>query len=142
MQLEIVDTVYIVAYLRRSDPLHGEAVSIVERLGPHRKVSQASLIELDLLMKSRGFTFKERLKSWTLLGKIIPEEAIEPLNPHDFAIATVLVEEHGLDYFDALIAAQCIARNAKPLTTDRDIVEIVSKTSMRELLDKYRANTT
>ena len=124
---EIVDTVYLIAYLRPSDPLHSRAMEIMESLGGHRRVSQASLIELDLLMKSRGFTTEERLKTWTFLRKIIPTEAIEPVNPQDFAIATLLTEKYGLDYFDALIAAQCITRNAKPLTTDKEIIEAITK---------------
>ncbi len=142
MQLEVVDTVYIIAYLRPSDPLHSEALSIVEGLGPHRRVSQASLIELDLLMKSRGFTVAERLKTWMLLEKVIPIEAIEPLSPQDFALAAILIEKQALDYFDALIAAQCIARNARPVTTDRDIIEIVSGTSREQLVSGLGLNPT
>jgi len=126
---EIVDTVYLIAYLRPSDPLHSRATEIMESLGGHRKVSQASLIELDLLMKYRGFTTEERLKTWTFLEKIIPTEAIEPVNSQDFAIATLLTEKYGLDYFDALIVAQCITRNAKPLTTDKEVIEAVAKES-------------
>lgn len=136
--MEIVDTVYLIAYLRPSDPLHTKAVEIIESLGNHRKVSQASLIELDLLMKSRGFTIDERLKTWTLLEKIIPIEAIEPVSPQDFAIAVILAEKHGLDYFDALIAAQCITRNAKPLTTDKEIIKIVSKGLKEELSKEWK----
>jgi len=124
-----VDTVYLVAYLKPSEPLHGEAVGVLESLGPSRKVSQAALIELDLLMKSRGFTLDERLKTWKFLEKLIPVETIEPIIPQDFTVATVLTEKYGLDYFDGLVAAQCIIRNAKPLTTDKDIVNIISKVS-------------
>ena len=138
MQLEIIDTVYIVAYLRSSDPLHSEAKSVMEELRPHRRVSQASLLELDLLMKSRGFTLAERLKTWILLEKIIPNELVELLNPQDLTIAVILTEKYGLDYFDALIAAQCITRNAKPLTTDKDIIEAVSKTSKDKLLSELK----
>ena len=138
MQLEIADTVYIMAYFRLSDPLHSEAINIIEGLGSHRKVSQASLLELDLLMKSRGFTPAERLKTWILLEKVIPIEAVEVLNPQDFTVATVLTEKYGLDYFDALVAAQCITRNAKPVTTDEDIIEAVSKTSKDKLLSELK----
>jgi len=50
-------------------------------------------------------------------------------NELDFTIATLLTEKYGLDYFDALIVAQCITRNAKPLTTDKEVIEAVAKES-------------
>ena len=56
-------------------------------------------------MKSRGFTSEERLKTWALLEKVISTEVIEPVNPHDFTIATLLAGKYGLEYFDALIAS-------------------------------------
>ena len=84
-----MDTVYLVAYLKPSEPLHDEAVGVLESLGPSRKISQAALIELDLLMKSRGFTLDERLKTWKFLEKLIPAKTIEPIIPRDFTIAAV-----------------------------------------------------
>ena len=58
--MEIVDTVYLVAYFRPNDPLHDRAIEVLEGLDEERRVSQAALIELDLLMKSRGFNYRER----------------------------------------------------------------------------------
>jgi len=125
--LEIVDTVYLVAYLRRSDPLHAEAARILEGLGAERKVSQVALVELDLLMKSRGFTPSERAKTWMLLEALIPPEAVEPLRPKDLALASLLEQERSMDYFDALIASQCILRGARPLTNDREVLAAVNE---------------
>ncbi len=125
----IIDTVYLVAYLRSRDPLHRQAMEILENLDSETKVSQASLIELDLLMKSRGFTDSERAKTWSILEKIIPIECIEIVTPRDLALAAMLVERYSMDYFDALIAAQCINRNARPLTTDSKIIEVVNALS-------------
>ena len=128
-----MDTVYLVAYLKPSEPLHDEAVGVLESLGPNRKISQAALIELDLLMKSRGFTLDERLKTWKFLEKLIPAETVELIIPQDFTIAAVLTEKYGLDYFDGLVAAQCMVRNAKPLTTDKDIINVVSKVTISDI---------
>ncbi len=47
-----MDTVYLVAYFRLSDPLHRDAVKIIEGLSKNRKITEASLIEFDLLMKA------------------------------------------------------------------------------------------
>ncbi len=89
------------------------------------RVSQAALIELNLIMKSRGFTIEERRATWLLLSAVLGD-AIESLLPSDLALAVEL-EAEVMDYFDALIAAQCINRRAEPLTTDRDILEAVRK---------------
>ncbi|MEM0328134.1 MAG: PIN domain-containing protein [Thermoproteota archaeon] len=125
--MEIVDTVYLIAYLLVEDKLHEEATKIIDRLSENRKVSQASLLELDLLMKSRKFNFEEKTKAWSLLDKVIPVNFIEIITPQDFLVASALTRDQKLDYFDALVAAQCTNRNAKPLTTDKKIIDAVKK---------------
>ena len=123
--MEIVDTMYLVAYFRPSEALHKESREILEGLGVDRRVSQAALIEFDLLMKSRGLGFKDRVKVWRVLRGVITPESVEPLIPLDMAIAAYLAEVWDLDYFDSLIAAQCFSRDAKPLTTDREVIKAV-----------------
>lgn len=125
--LEIVDTVYLIAYLRANEARHEKALELLSGLGASRRISQAALLELDLLMKSRGFNPEEREKVWSFLEQLIPEDAVEVLLPADFLIAVRLHEEGGLDYFDALVAAQCILRGATPLTTDSDILRAVKE---------------
>ena len=125
--MEIIDTVYLIAYFRPSDPLHENAIAYLENLGDDRVVSQASLIEFDLLMKTRGLESEEMRKTWLILHKLIDASTIEPVTPLDMAIATYLVTTYNLDYFDSLISAQCIVREAKPLTTDKEILDVVSK---------------
>jgi len=78
-------------------------------------------------MKTRRLKSEERLKTWLVLHRLINTNTIEPITPLDMAIATHLVTNYNLDYFDSLISAQCITRKAKPLTTDREIIDIVSK---------------
>jgi len=122
--VEIIDTVYLVAYLNPADRLHNEAARIIESIGETGRVSQAALLELDLLMKSRGFTLSERRDAWTLLSALVGNY-VEPVLPSDFSLAAILAETHGLDYFDSLVAAQCINRGAEPLTTDEQITRVV-----------------
>ncbi len=125
--MEIVDTVYLVAYFRPSDPLHRKSREVLGGLEVDRKVSQAALVEFDLLMKSRGLGFKERVKVWHVLRGAIMPESVELLTPLDMGIAAYLAEVWGMDYFDSLIAAQCVSRGAKPLTTDREIIDAVQR---------------
>ena len=63
LAMEIIDTVYLIAYFRPSDPLHENAIAYLENLGDDRVVSQASLIEFDLLKKTRGLESEERRKT-------------------------------------------------------------------------------
>ena len=44
----------------------------------------------------------------------------------DMAAATILSSRYGIDYFDSIIAGQCLLRKAKPLTTDEEIFRIVN----------------
>jgi len=134
--VEIIDTVYLVAFLIDSDPLHDKAVQLIESLSLTRKISQASLLELNLLMKTRGFNWKQRLRTWLLLSSLIPKDLIEVILPLDLSLAAFIVYKYKLDYFDAIISAQCILRNAKPLTTDREILQMTSKSF--EVLEEFK----
>ena len=124
--MEIVDTVYLVAYFRPSDPLHGTAVEVVENLSLERRVSQIALVEFDLLMKSRRLSQSDRISAWVLLQGLIGADAIELVTPLDMAAATFLSSRYGIDYFDSIIAGQCLLRKAKPLTTDEEIIRTVN----------------
>ncbi len=125
--MKIVDTIYLIAYLTPIHRLHNKTKAIIENLGEDTVVSQASLIELDLLMKSRGFNSFERIATWNLLDKLIPYNSIEHLTPIDYAVAIYLHTEYSMEYFDSLVASQCIVRNAEPLTTDQAIIDIVNR---------------
>jgi len=121
--VELVDTVYLVVFLNPDDPRHGEAVELLSGLGASRRVSQAALIELDLLMKLRGFSPEERGSAWLVLAQVVPENAVEPLVPRDFAVAVELREAEGLDYFDT----QCAVRGTKLVTTEAAIFKVLER---------------
>ncbi len=130
--MEIVDTVYLVAFMNPEDPLHAEAVEVIGSVegARDRYVSQAALMELDLILKARRVPAGDRRKAWLLLSAVIPYEKILCLHPVDYARAVELQEEMGLDYFDSLIAAQALNRGARVLTTDERIKEAVEKAMM------------
>ncbi|RLE67565.1 MAG: hypothetical protein DRJ43_07205 [Thermoprotei archaeon] len=90
-------------------------------------------------MKTRGLESGERRKTWLILHRLIDVNTIEPVTPLDMAIATYLVTTYNLDYFDSLISAQCMVRKAKPLTTDKEIIDVVSKRS--QVLSALRRQT-
>ncbi len=55
--------IHPVTYFKLSGSLHEDAIGIIENLNEERRVSQASLIEFDLLMKSRSLGLNDRLKA-------------------------------------------------------------------------------
>ncbi len=130
-RINLIDTVYLVAYFRPSDPLHEVADRVLGSLGEKEVVSQAAMIEFDLLMKSRSLSLEERLKALSLLGVLV-DGKLAPLTPADMAAAAYLFDRYKLDYFDSLFAAQCILREAEPLTTDEEILEVVSSEEIRQ----------
>lgn len=119
----LIDTIYLVAYLVESDPLHEEAVSLIER--EEGSIPCVSLLELDLILKTRGFSAVERNDTWRLLSVYISENRVVSLTPEDLALASRLEER--LDYFDALVAAQAINRGMNVITTDESIKSAVSR---------------
>jgi predicted nucleic-acid-binding protein len=124
-ELKLVDTVYLVAYINPQDKLYSKAREIFENMGSHTFISSYALLELDLIMKSRGFTVEERIDAWTILESKIAENVAHP-HPQDHRLATEL---QGLDYdyFDSLIAAQAARLQAKPLTKDAKLIEAYNK---------------
>lgn len=134
--MKIVDTVYLVAYFRSEDPTHAKAVEVIENLNEEVKVSEAALLEFDLLLKSRGFKFDERIEVWSILNGLVYKEYIEIVTPLDLLLTTYITSEYGLDYFDSLISAQCIIRGADPVTNDKEIIKFMDK--RREVLNVMR----
>lgn len=125
--MEIIDTVHLIAYFKPSDPLHRYVITYIKNLGDEKVISQASLVEFDLLMKTCGIKDEERIKTWLVLRRLIDAVMVEPVTPLDMVIATYIATNYNMDYFDSLISAQCIIRRAKPLTADREIIDVVSK---------------
>ena len=56
----LVDTVYLIAYLNPSDKLHSQAVNTLHQEKHSITYSSHALQELDLILKSRGYTPTER----------------------------------------------------------------------------------
>ncbi|RLE89766.1 MAG: hypothetical protein DRN04_15965 [Thermoprotei archaeon] len=73
-------------------------------------MSEVALLELDLLMKARGFTEDERRAVWSLLSRVIDVNSVEPVYPLDFCVTAYLSEKYSLKYFDSLVATQYIVR--------------------------------
>ncbi|MHB8566852.1 MAG: hypothetical protein ACYC7D_00865 [Nitrososphaerales archaeon] len=82
------------------------------------------MIEFDLVMKGREYTSNQRKNAFDLLAGSIPEEKIIS-NSTDSLKIVIDVEEKGIGYFDSLISALAIEKDAVALTPDKVMSEVV-----------------
>jgi predicted nucleic acid-binding protein len=97
-----------------------------------------TLIEFDLVLKSRGFTNEERMEKYSLLihdfSNILNKSyPVTPLILHE---TSRLEEVYELDYFDAGISATSLAIDGKIATNDKQLKRITEIESLwEEILD-------
>ena len=117
--MPVLDTVVLFAALSEADPRHKRAVYYMEKLGEEGYyVSAMALVEFDIVLKSRGFSYEERMDIFALLAADYPHAKISPLSPITFYLAAKIEEEHGLDYFDACVAAEALLLDGVVVSTD------------------------
>lgn len=80
-----------------------------------------ALFEFDVVMKSRGFTFDQRMDYHALLLADFPKVASKTLSvsPTTFRLASEIERDHGLDYFDAGVASESLQKSGVVVSTDR-----------------------
>ena len=85
-----------------------------------------ALMEFDVVLKSRGFSAKERREEMTLLTIDFPRvsTSMHPISPKTFYLASLYEEQFGLDYFDSLLAAEASEHDGAIVSTDREFERI------------------
>ena len=127
--MQIVDTVVFLAYLDESDPRHARSNEYVFDIGLRQDlfVPSATLLELDLELKSHGVGDEDRAASHSLLARLVPQDLILPLTPATLKRAADLakIADWRGSYFDTLIAATGLEFGAdSALTTDRKFAKL------------------
>ncbi len=91
-----------------------------------------ALFEFDVVLKSRGFSFDERMERHALLLRDYPELELKigKISPATLYLTSKLEAEVGLEYFDAAIAAEALQLDGEVVSTDKvfDRVEGLTKT--------------
>jgi predicted nucleic acid-binding protein len=108
----ILDTVILFATADSNDKQHERAKRHLQRIGePEVYLGAFALFEFDITLKSRGFTFEERMEKHALLLRDHPtlEGKIAKLNPSTFYMTSRLEEETELEYFDADIDGSVVS---------------------------------
>jgi predicted nucleic acid-binding protein len=131
--LQLLDTIVLVGSLNVESEHHSPASSHLSLLNKDAEtfVPLTTLLEFDLVLKSRNYTFNQRRDAFDWLSNFVPEAKIVPGSLASLKISTQL-EESGMSYFDSLISGIAIERDATVLTPDKEISKVVKTLWWRE----------
>ena len=120
--MPVLDTVVLFATADSNDKHHERAKKHLQLVGEQEVYLGAfALFEFDITLKSRGFTFEERMEKYALLLRDYPliDRKVAKLSPSTFYMTSRLEEETDLEYFDAGIAAEALQLDGSVVSTDR-----------------------
>ncbi len=120
--MPVLDTIVLFAAADELDDRHQKAASYMKSLKEKGFYLAAfSLLEFDIVLKSRGYSFEERMEKHGLLLRDFPETRFKvlPLSPHIFYLTARIEKEFEMDYFDAGIAAEALTHDGVVISTDK-----------------------
>ena len=122
--MPVVDTLIIFGAADTEDKHHKLGLKYLERVnaGTYLLPSLA-LMEFDIFLKSKGFSFEERMEKHALLLSDFPniEKKVVKLSPIVLYNLARIEDEYNLDYFDAGICAQALQIDGIVITPDKKI---------------------
>ncbi len=120
--MPILDTVVLFAVADRKDKNHLVAKNHMKNLRKKvHRLSTFALLEFDIVLKSRGFSFDERMEKVALLINDFPQvmNRVSPISPTTVYHTAKLEKELSMDYFDAGVASEALESDALVISTDR-----------------------
>lgn len=125
--MPVLDTVVLFGTANSKDRYHQRAERHLQSIGElDVYLGTFALFEFDVILKSRGFTFEQRMEKYALLLRDFPpfDRKIAKVSPSTFYLASRLEEETDLEYFDAGIAAEALQLDGLVVSTDRAFDEV------------------
>ncbi|MGH9879047.1 MAG: type II toxin-antitoxin system VapC family toxin, partial [Nitrososphaerales archaeon] len=124
--MRLLDTMVIIGALNARDRYHRKASKYLEMLAKDNDVllPLSTLMEFDLLMKTRNYADEERRSTWVELAPKISSQRILSHTAATFVRASELQKE-GMGYFDSLITALAQELNSSVVTYDKQIAKHV-----------------
>jgi predicted nucleic-acid-binding protein len=122
--MRMIDTVVLIGYINPLDSRNAKATQYMNEVweGEDLLIPSASLMELDLELKTHAVSDKDRITVFSNLARIIPPNNILSLTPATFEYAARLAGKakwRGA-YFDTLIASTAMEHGVREvITTDR-----------------------
>ena len=120
--MPVLDTVVLFGAANPKDPYHKKSAEYLARLTePGYYVAGFALFEFDIVMKSRGFSLKDRMLKHGLLARDYPASTsrVRALSPTTLYLAVDIEGTQRIDYFDAGVAAEAKALDGTVVSTDR-----------------------
>jgi len=124
--MNLLDTVALVAAMNPENEAHNRAVEYLNLLGNKTEdtfLPVMTLIEFDLVMKGRKYTPNQRRAAFSWLSYFVSEDKIIS-NSSSSVVLAIELQERGLNYFDSMISALAIEKNATVLTSDKMISQV------------------
>lgn len=124
--MPILDTQVIFAAADDEDKFHESAKFHLSRLSAKTLLGTFTLAEFDIVLKSSGYTARQRSRELLLLVKDFPRAAtaVHRVSPSTFVLASNIEGSLGLDYFDSLIAAESIEHDGAVVSSDREFDKV------------------
>lgn len=119
--MPVLDTIVLFGAMDPRDSTHAESLRHLRLLEhPDYYLAGFSLLEYDIVLKSRGFSPSERMTYHAVLSNDYPTLATKTryLSPEIMYMTAKLEQEGGIDYFDAGIAAEAKMFDGRVVSKD------------------------
>ncbi len=131
--MPLLDTMILFGTADSNDRHHEKAKRHLQGISkPEIYLGSFALFEFDVTLKSRGFSFLQRMETHALLLRDYPDldRKVTRLTPSVLYLTSRLEEELQLEYFDAGIAAEALQLDGTVVSTDKafDQVEGLTRT--------------
>lgn len=129
--MPVLDTVVLSALADSKDKHHSTAKKHMKDLKKKNyRVSAFALLEFDIVLKGRGFSFDTRMEKVALLIKDFPmvTRRMSALTPATIYLTARLEKELSMDYFDAGVASEVLQSDGVVISTDRVFDEVPNLT--------------
>lgn len=106
----------------RKDKHHSVAKNHMRNLTrKNQRLSAFAMLEFDIVLKSRGFSFEERMEKAALLIKDFPPvtKKLSSITPATIYLTARLEKELSMEYFDAGVASEALQTDGVIISTDR-----------------------
>ncbi|MHA1145494.1 MAG: type II toxin-antitoxin system VapC family toxin [Candidatus Helarchaeota archaeon] len=125
--MPVIDTIVIFSAADTKNKYHQIGLKYLKKANDGKCfIPSLALMEFDIVLQSRGFSYKERMEKHSLLLADFPklEKNIIPIAPVVLYNIARLESKYELDYFDAGICAQSLQADGIIITPDRKISSI------------------
>jgi PIN domain nuclease of toxin-antitoxin system len=127
--MPVLDTVVLFAVADKEDKFHRSAMQYMSKLSEESYwLAAFALFEFDIVTKSRGISFDQRMERYATLIKDFPAISEKTLNigAKTLFLTAKLEKEESLEYFDAGIASESLQKDGTVVSTDRVFDKIPS----------------